>query len=57
MIITIDKPARCEHHAGESRYRAERSRRSPNNLINHNPAFVGRVRELTELRDALNENR
>ena len=25
---------------------AEHSRRSPNNLIKHNPAFVGRVREL-----------
>jgi hypothetical protein len=28
--------------------RAERSRSSPNNLIEHNPAFVGRVHELTE---------
>lgn len=33
------------------------SRGSPNNLIKHNPAFVGRVRELTELRHALNEKR
>ena len=33
--------------------RAERSRHSPNNLIKHNPSFVGRVRELTELRHAL----
>jgi hypothetical protein len=33
--------------------RVERSRSSPNNLIKHNPAFVGRVRELTELRSAL----
>ncbi len=29
---------------------------SPNNLIKHHPAFVGRVRELTELRKALKEN-
>lgn len=33
--------------------RFERARRSPDNLIRHNPAFVGRVRELTELRSAL----
>src|SRR5213083_2347983 len=37
--------------------RAERSRSSPNNLIKHNPAFVGRVRELTELRQALTKNK
>lgn len=37
--------------------RAERSRSSPNNLIRHNPAFVGRVRELTELRQALTKNK
>jgi len=37
--------------------RAERSRNSPNNLIKHNPAFVGRVRELTELRKALAKNK
>jgi tetratricopeptide (TPR) repeat protein len=33
--------------------RLERARRSLDNLIKHNPAFVGRVRELTELRSAL----
>ena len=32
--------------------RAERALRSPNNLIKHNSAFVGRVHELTELRNA-----
>ncbi|MFZ4766823.1 MAG: TIR domain-containing protein, partial [Roseimicrobium sp.] len=37
--------------------RAERARRSPNNLLKHNPAFVGRVRELTELRNALTKNK
>lgn len=37
--------------------RAECSRNSPNNLIKHNPAFVGRVRELTALRDALTRNK
>ena len=37
--------------------RAERSRSSPNNLIKHNPAFVGRVRELTELRHAMTKNK
>ena len=36
--------------------RIERARHSPNNLIKHNSAFVGRVRELTELRDALSKN-
>jgi tetratricopeptide (TPR) repeat protein len=37
--------------------RAERARLSPNNLIKHNAAFVGRVRELTELRNALSKNK
>jgi tetratricopeptide (TPR) repeat protein len=37
--------------------RAERARLSPNNLIKHNAAFVGRVRELTELRNALAKNK
>lgn len=37
--------------------RAERARRSPNNLLKHNPAFVGRVRELTDLRNALGKNK
>ncbi len=37
--------------------RAERSRSSPNNLIKHNPAFVGRVTELTALRNALTKNK
>ena len=36
--------------------RAERARLSPNNLIRHNPAFVGRVRELTDLRKVLSRN-
>jgi tetratricopeptide (TPR) repeat protein len=36
--------------------RAERARLSPNNLIKHNPAFVGRIRELTELRSVLSRN-
>jgi hypothetical protein len=37
--------------------RAERARLSPNNLIKHNSAFVGRVRELTELRNVLSKNK
>lgn len=37
--------------------RAERARRSPNNLLKHNTAFVGRVRELTALRNALGKNK
>ncbi|MGO9776029.1 MAG: tetratricopeptide repeat protein [Terracidiphilus sp.] len=37
--------------------RAERALRSQNNLIKHNAAFVGRVRELTELRNALAKNK
>jgi tetratricopeptide (TPR) repeat protein len=37
--------------------RSERARRSPDNLIRHNPAFVGRVRELSELRGALTKNK
>jgi hypothetical protein len=37
--------------------RAERARLSPNNLIKHNAAFVGRVRELTGLRNALSKNK
>jgi tetratricopeptide (TPR) repeat protein len=37
--------------------RAGRSQRSPSNLIKHNPAFVGRVRELTELRNILTKNK
>ena len=37
--------------------RAERARRSPANLMRHNPRFVGRVRELTELRNALTKNK
>jgi Tfp pilus assembly protein PilF len=36
--------------------RAERARRSPSNLTRHNLAFVGRVRELTALREALMTN-
>jgi len=37
--------------------RAERALLSQNNLIKHNAAFVGRVRELTELRNALSKNK
>jgi tetratricopeptide (TPR) repeat protein len=37
--------------------RADRARRSPANLLRHNPLFVGRVRELTELRNALTKNK
>ena len=37
--------------------RAERTLHSQNNLIKHNAAFVGRVRELTELRNALAQNK
>src|ERR1043166_1076121 len=33
------------------------ARSSPDNLIKHNPAFVGRVRELTELRSSLVHNK
>ena len=35
--------------------RADRARTSPTNIYRHNPQFVGRVRELTLLREALNE--
>lgn len=35
--------------------RADLARQSPTNLYRHNPQFVGRVRELTILREALNE--
>jgi len=35
--------------------RADRAQQSPTNLYRHNPQFVGRVRELTLLREALNE--
>jgi tetratricopeptide (TPR) repeat protein len=37
--------------------RAQRAQLSPNNLIKHNAAFVGRVRELTDLRNALSMNK
>ena len=37
--------------------RSERALRSPNNLIKHNSAFVGRVHELTELRNVLSRNK
>jgi hypothetical protein len=37
--------------------RIERAKQSPNNLMKHNPVFVGRVNELKELRDALAKNR
>lgn len=37
--------------------RSERARRSPNNLIKQNPAFVGRVSELTNLRRGLTKNK
>jgi tetratricopeptide (TPR) repeat protein len=37
--------------------RAEQALLSPNNLIKHNAAFVGRVRELTDLRNALAKNK
>jgi tetratricopeptide (TPR) repeat protein len=37
--------------------RAERARLSPNKLMNHNAAFVGRIRELTELRNVLSKNK
>ena len=35
--------------------RADRALQSPTNIYRHNPQFVGRVRELTLLREALNE--
>ena len=35
--------------------RADRAQQSPTNIYRHNPQFVGRVRELTLLREALNE--
>ncbi len=41
----------------ERLHRAELARNSPANLMRHNPWFVGRVRELTELRDALTKNK
>jgi tetratricopeptide (TPR) repeat protein len=37
--------------------RAERAGRSPANVLRHNPQFVGRVRELTDLRNALTKNK
>jgi tetratricopeptide (TPR) repeat protein len=37
--------------------RAGRARRSPANVLRHNPQFVGRVRELTELRNTLTKNK
>jgi hypothetical protein len=37
--------------------RKERARRSPGNLLRHNPAFVGRVTELTGLRNELALNK
>jgi len=37
--------------------RSDLAGKSPNNLIKHNPAFVGRVRELTDLRNALAKNK
>jgi len=37
--------------------RAKRARCSPANVLRHNPQFVGRVRELTELRQALMKNK
>jgi len=37
--------------------RSDLANKSPNNLIKHNPAFVGRVRELTDLRNALTKNK
>lgn len=35
--------------------RADRAQQSPTNFYRHNPQFVGRVRELSLLREALNE--
>jgi tetratricopeptide (TPR) repeat protein len=35
--------------------RADRARQSPSNIYRHNPEFVGRVRELSLLREALDE--
>lgn len=40
---------------GERLRRADGARHSPTNVYRHNPQFVGRVRELTLLREALNE--
>lgn len=37
--------------------RSELARKSPENLLKHNSAFVGRVRELTALRHALTKNK
>ena len=37
--------------------RAERGRRSPSNLLPHNPLFVGRLTELRELRQVLADNK
>jgi len=37
--------------------RAARARCSPANVLRHNPWFVGRVRELTDLRNALTKNK
>jgi tetratricopeptide (TPR) repeat protein len=37
--------------------RAQRAGRSPTNLMRHNPWFVGRVRELTDLRNILTRNK
>lgn len=37
--------------------RVELARGSPDNLLRHNPAFVGRVTELMKLRNALSQNK
>lgn len=51
---TLEQPQASVH---ERLDRAERALLSPNNLIKHNAAFVGRVRELTELRNVLSRNK
>jgi hypothetical protein len=37
--------------------RSARALRSPSNILRHNPAFVGRVHELTQVREALCKNK
>jgi hypothetical protein len=51
---------KLEQLHGSVRERLDRAKRaglSPNNLIKHNAAFVGRVREFTDLRNALSLNK
>jgi tetratricopeptide (TPR) repeat protein len=47
--------ASLKQQLAERLTRADRARASATNIYRHNPQFVGRIRELTLLREALNE--